>query len=391
MLNICKTLNKKLFVILIILLILNYKIQTLIFLDNITDKENFTSKFKSLKKGKLYLDQCMMGRLIKEIKIKTSKIPKITIIIPLYNTGERIKFIIRSIQNQNIADIEIILINDYSNDNEVTLKIIEKIKLEDKRIRIINNKQNMGILYSRCIGALQARGEYIMNLDHDDFIFDEDVFDTSYKAAKNGDFDILSFTYVTSSDYQLKTRDPYYINMPHNYIVSQPRLSSYPLFQNEKFVYHDFTIWAKLFKNRAYKKAVNLLTFKRYSVFNAYNEDLIGLFTICNVANNYKYIKKYGVYHNDNIKSASHIAENEKRIFDDIFFSDIILDLGKNQNKKYGAIFLKGRVNLSNKKNNQYLFKVIQKILQNKYIKEKIKKKIKSKYKKLLINESNQY
>ena len=376
---------------LIILLILNYKIQTLIFLDNITDKENFTSKFKSLKKGKLYLDQCMMNRLINGIKISTSKYPKVTIIIPLYNTGERIKFIIRSIQNQNIADIEIILIDDYSNDNDVTLKFIEKIKLEDNRIVIIHNKKNMGILYSRCIGVLKARGEYIMNLDHDDFIFDKDVFDTSYKAAKIGDFDILSFTYITSSDYKLKTRDPYYINMPHNYIVSQPKLSSYPLFQEEKFVYHDFTIWAKLFKNKTYKKAVELLTFRRYSVFNAYNEDLIGLFTICNVAKNYKYIRKYGVYHYDNINSASHIAENDSRIFDDIFFSDIILDLATNQNKKYGAIFLKGRVNLSNNKNNQYLFKVIEKILQNKFIKEKIKKKIKLKYKKLLINTSYIY
>ena len=230
-----------------------------------------------------------------------------------------------------------------------------------------------------------------MNLDHDDFIFDEDVFDTSYKAAKHGDFDILSFAYITSNDYKIKTRDPYYIFMPHNYIVTQPRLSSYPLFQNDKFIYHDFTIWAKIYRNIIYKKAVNLLKYKRYSVFNTYNEDLIGLFTICNVANNYKYIRKYGVYHYDYNKSASHIAQNETRIFDDIFFSDIILDLGKNQYKKYGAIFLRGRVHLSNYKNNQYLLKVIRKILNNKYIKEKYKNKIKLKFKKLLINESYIY
>ena len=92
----------------IIVLILYYKIQSFIFLDNITDKENFTSKFYSIKKGKQYLDQCNKGILIKRKKLEVSNSPKVSIIIPLYNTGERIKYIIRSIQNQNIADIEII-------------------------------------------------------------------------------------------------------------------------------------------------------------------------------------------------------------------------------------------------------------------------------------------
>ena len=383
--------KKIILVILMVLMILNYNIQKFIFLENITDKENFTSKFKLLKKGKLYLDQCMNNILINRTNKVETVIPKVTIIIPLYNTGERIKFIIRSIQNQNIFDIEIILINDYSNDNNVTLNIIEKLKLEDHRIVILNNKKNLGILYSRCIGVLKSNGEYIMNLDHDDFIFDYDVFDTVYKAAKKGDFDILSFTYILSNDYKLKTLDPFYINIPHNYIVTQPRLSSYPLFQNDKFLYHDFTIWAKLYKNYTYKKAVDLLTFKRYSVFNTYNEDLIGIFTICNVAKNYKYIRKYGVYHYDNINSASHIAEKDSRIFDDIFFSDIILDIGKNKFKKYKAIFLKNRVNISNYQNNIYLLKVIHKIIISKYIDKKLKKIIKLKYKTLFINKTYIY
>lgn len=163
-------------------------------------------------------------------------------------------------------------------------------------------------------------------------------------------------------------------------------LSSYPLFAKDKFRYHDYTIWAKLYKNSTYKKAVNFLTFERYSVFNTYNEDLIGLFTICNVADNYKYIRKYGVYHKDYVNSTSHVAKKEKTIYDDIFFSEIILDLGKNQFKKYGAIFLNSRVKLSNDENNQYLLKVINKILNNKYIDKKYKKKIKLNFGELIMN-----
>jgi len=112
------------------------------------------------------------------------------------------------------------------------------------------------------------------------------------------------------------------------------------------------------------------------------------LFTICNVANNYKYIKKYGVYHRDFNKSASYTAKEEKRVFDDIFFSEIIFDLGKEQFKKYGAIFLIQRVYLSNNKNNNYLLKVLNKIMNCELIEEKYKREIKFKFGKLLVNKN---
>lgn len=370
-----------------LILFLYFKIPDYQILDNITYKENFTRKNKSLKKGKKYIDLCLKGKLINDKRFELSNNPKITIIIPFYKTGKLIHFIIRSIQNQNIKDIEILLINDFSNDNNKTIKIIEKLKENDSRIILLNNKKNMGILYSRCIGVLNAKGEYIMNLDHDDLIFDNNVLETAYKSAKIGNFDIISFMYIKSQDYNCKIKDmrPREYNIPHNYIVTQPILSSYPLFQNDTFSYFDYTIWAKLFKKLIYTKAVNILTFDRYSVFNAYNEDLIGLFTICNVAEKYKYIRKYGVFHRYYNTSSSFIAPKEKRIFDDIFFSEIILDIGKKQFKKYGAIFLDLKVQLSSKNNNNYLLRVINKILDIKYIELKYKKKIKLKFQKLKI------
>ena len=84
--------------------------------------------------------------------------PKVTVIIPLYNCESTIESSIHSIQYQNMSDIEIILINDYSIDN--TSKIINNILKNDHRITIINNHKNMGSLYSRSIGALKAKGEY---------------------------------------------------------------------------------------------------------------------------------------------------------------------------------------------------------------------------------------
>lgn len=54
----------------------------------------------------------------------------------------------------------------------------------------------MGTLYSRCIGALSAKGAYIFSLDNDDMFFDIDIFDSIYKIAKKEDFDIKGFKYV---------------------------------------------------------------------------------------------------------------------------------------------------------------------------------------------------
>ena len=65
-----------------------------------------------------------------------------------------------------MTNFEIILINDYSNDNSSI--IINEMKKFDNRIKIINNHRNMGTLYSRSIGALNAKGKYIFALDNDD-------------------------------------------------------------------------------------------------------------------------------------------------------------------------------------------------------------------------------
>ena len=72
----------------------------------------------------------------------------------------------------------IIIVNDYSSDN--TSIIIEQIKKEDKRIRLINNKKNLGTLYTRCIGTSAAKGKYIFPLDGDDIFLDKDIIRNIY-------------------------------------------------------------------------------------------------------------------------------------------------------------------------------------------------------------------
>lgn len=93
--------------------------------------------------------------------------PKISIIVPVYNVEEYLENCINSILNQTFKDFELILVNDGSTDN--SLKICKYYKNIDNRIGIIN-KENGGLSSARNAGLDIAKGEYIGFVDSDDYI-----------------------------------------------------------------------------------------------------------------------------------------------------------------------------------------------------------------------------
>ena len=114
----------------------------------------------AIEKGLKYINNCRKGILNKEIPtFPENNIPLISVIIPIYNANKTIKSAIRSIQNQNMTNYEIILINDFSKDN--SLSIIYNLQKEDSRIKIMNNLKNMGTLYSRNVATLTAKVEAV--------------------------------------------------------------------------------------------------------------------------------------------------------------------------------------------------------------------------------------
>lgn len=90
----------------------------------------------------------------------------------------------------------------------------------------------MGKLYSRCIGAIVAKGAYIFSLDHDDLFFNNDVFNYIYNVAENGKFDIITFKSIYTTSYSNKISkmfDNPFSHHPNNLTLFQPQLSKYPL------------------------------------------------------------------------------------------------------------------------------------------------------------------
>ena len=89
---------------------------------------------------------------------------KFSIVVPLYNKEGYVLSTLNSIFQQTFSNYEIIVINDASTDN--SLQLVKE--LNDKRIRIIENKKNIGLSDTRNAGILNARNDYIAFLDADD-------------------------------------------------------------------------------------------------------------------------------------------------------------------------------------------------------------------------------
>ena len=91
--------------------------------------------------------------------------PKISVIIPVYNVEKYLPQALESVMNQTFSDLEIICVNDGSTDN--SLKILEEYAQKDERI-IVFTQVNQGVSAARNKGIDNAAGEYIMFLDPDD-------------------------------------------------------------------------------------------------------------------------------------------------------------------------------------------------------------------------------
>jgi len=111
---------------------------------------------------------------------------KISIIISAYNTEKYIEKCISSITNQTYKDLEIIVIDDASSDD--TLKRLKNIK--DKRLKILINKENSGLSFSRNKGIEESTGDYVSFIDSDDYI-PENFYEELMKTMEKEKSDIV--------------------------------------------------------------------------------------------------------------------------------------------------------------------------------------------------------
>lgn len=113
--------------------------------------------------------------------------PKVSIIIPVYNVEEYLRECMESVVNQTLRDIEIVCINDGSTDD--SLDILKEYAQRDKRIILID-KENEGYGVGMNTGIERASGEYIGIVEPDDFV-PEEMYEELYRIASENNLDFV--------------------------------------------------------------------------------------------------------------------------------------------------------------------------------------------------------
>lgn len=119
-------------------------------------------------------------------------VPKVSVIIPVYNVEQYIERCARSLFEQTLDDIEFIFIDDCSSDDSIkVLKLIlEEYPSRRSQAKIIVHKVNVGVSQSRQEGVNVANGEYIIHCDPDDWI-DQNMYELMYHHAQTNCADVV--------------------------------------------------------------------------------------------------------------------------------------------------------------------------------------------------------
>ena len=167
---------------------------------------------------------------------------KISVIIPIYNAGEYLTRAIGDLLKQSFTDFELICVDDGSTDN--SRQILNSFARKDDRVRIIT-RHNGGPSVARNDGLEEAKGDYIIFLDADDF-YEKDLLASLYEVAERDSLDIAVAKFDIYNDSHNKYSTP--LEEPHSGIFVPGGVTS----KNE---YPDFIlssttgyVWNKLFR-----------------------------------------------------------------------------------------------------------------------------------------------
>ena len=211
---------------------------------------------------KTFISQNRAEKLVSEAKFEKSEKPKISIIIPVYNNDANLVSTIRSIQNQNLQDIEIFAINDHSNDS--SWKILKNLQKDDHRIAGIRNKVNRGMLYDLIEGALESTGEYVIFMYPGDYLANSEALSKLYDIATKDYSKKLEIVNFQACDFQIINNEIKINSLISNIdknnltqLIKQPEI--------ENYFYHSFNqkkkevIFDKMYRKALIKRMSNFI------------------------------------------------------------------------------------------------------------------------------------
>jgi glycosyltransferase involved in cell wall biosynthesis len=233
--------------------------------------------------------------------------PKVSIIIPVYNKENYLKKCLDSVCNQTLQDIEIICINDCSEDK--SLSILNDYSGKDDRIRIIDFQENKGVSAARNAGIKAANGEFVAFVDSDDYI-DLNFYEELYSKAEYSNLDSAKASIVTVNENNIET----------------PKCSSIELYD---FVEKDKAYFYCTFTTAIFKRSVILNSKVLFPENIKHFEDPYFLIKLVPHLNSVGVVDSVNYYYSQNSSSQTKQILDSKVIDDILYASLSILDYFK--------------------------------------------------------------
>lgn len=245
-----------------------------------------------------------------------SLLPKISIIIPVYKAEIYIHNCIESILAQTFKDFEVLLIDDGSPDKSG--EICDKYAELDCRVRVFHN-ENGGVSFARQFGIDNARGEYTIHADPDDWV-EPDMLEDLYAKAQEEDADMVMCDYFVN------------FKNEQQYRKSQPSALDHKTVLKEMFLQLTCSCWNKLIRRSCYIKYGI-----KFDPELSYCEDLMFNSSLLLHDIRISYIPK-AYYHYVQDANPDSIIHSVYKYYDEVEYEYDMMLLKKFQNKFYGTI-----------------------------------------------------
>jgi len=231
----------------------------------------------------------------KQLLFNTSKLenndkPLISIILASFNRVNTLMISVRSIQNQHLKNIEIIIVDDCSTDNSY---VHFKYLLEtDPRIRIFTHLKNMGVWRTRIDGFLYSRGKYILYFDTSDAYEDNYVLEDAYNLMEKYHLDSCKMLFRLVSHYNRPDQNKVIFHVYHNSrIVYEPS----NIKKMNTLIFRTWgNIWTRITRKNIILKGIYLLNEKVLNIYKNFWEDVWHNELISRVSYSYLIVERVG-------------------------------------------------------------------------------------------------
>lgn len=273
----------------------------------------------------------------------------VSIIIPIFNQEKYISRCLNSLINQSFSDIEIIAVNDGSEDK--SSEIIEEMSLQDNRIVAIN-KNNGGVIDAVCCGIRNASGEYICFVDPDDYV-GKNYIENFINSIGDNDFIAMGFFFDRKNSISPQKLNE---NLTYDYKVLSEMCRYFPLSRRGSSSNKDFFAakWNKMYKASLIKKIV-----EQYSLFKGLSlgEDVLFTYLVLKNSSQAKTLVEPNSYFY-NVSNPDSMMSSFKKVSDNIdksnkaflCFNELCDSYNDNFNQSYFLYYLLFRTNVNNAK-----------------------------------------